>query len=61
MAEEMLKLLNSENQLQKYLKGLEEKNCINWKKYDAQHCPFPILTEDELRNITFGKTHNIVS
>lgn len=55
MAAEMLKLLHSENELQRYLQNLEENKLIKWKKYDAQHCPFPYLTEEDVRNITFGE------
>ena len=55
MATEMLKLLHSENALQQYLEDLEHNKRISWKKYDAQHCLFPTLTEQDVRNITFGK------
>ncbi len=51
----MLKLLRSENVLQHYVQDLEQKKLINWKKYDAQHCLFPTLTEHDVRNITFGR------
>lgn len=56
MATQMLKLLHSENELQKYLQNLEENKLIHWKKYDARHCFFPELTEDDVHNITFGRS-----
>ena len=55
MAREMLKLLHSENTFQQYVEDLEHNKHISWKKYDAQHCLFPTLSEQDVRNITFGK------
>ena len=55
MAREMLKLLYSENTFQQYVEDLKHNKHINWKNYDAQHCLFPILSEQDVRNITFGK------
>ena len=51
----MLKLVHSKNILQEYVENLEINKRISSKKYDAEHCLFPALTEQDVRNITFGK------
>ena len=58
IAAKMLELLHFENTLQQYVEDLEQKKPVNRKKYDAQHCLFPKLTEHDVRSITFGRqTH----
>ena len=54
-SQQMLKLLRSKSILQEYVEKLEINKRISWKKYNTEHCLFPTLTEQDVRNITFGK------
>jgi hypothetical protein len=51
MAENMKSLLNAPNLLQEFL---EVNHGLKWKKFDSLYCTFPILVEDDIREITFG-------
>jgi hypothetical protein len=54
MAIQMRERFNKKNILEERLNQLNRKNKLVWKKYDAQFCIFPSLTEDDVRNISFG-------
>lgn len=55
-ADQMLGLMNAGNQLQKRLEGMiSSKKKPQWKKYDATMVLFPELSEEDVRNICFGK------
>jgi hypothetical protein len=51
MAEIMKSLLNAPNPLHEFL---EVNPVLKWKKFDALYCTFPMLMEDDIREITFG-------
>jgi hypothetical protein len=55
MAMQMRAQFHRQNQLQERLEKLDKERKLVWKKYDAQMCIFPSLTEDEVRNICFGE------
>lgn len=55
-ADQMLKLLDQGNQLQKRLELMaSNKKKPQWKKYDAAMVIFPELSEEDVRNMCFGK------
>ena len=43
-----------ENTLQKHLQQLNQETILRWSKYNAAMWLFPSLTEDDMRNLTFG-------
>ena len=57
-AAKMKLLLEQGNQLQSRLARMAQSNKKpQWKKYDAQMVVFPTLSEDDVRNICFGKRY----
>ena len=54
IAEQMREMWNMENTLQKHLQQLNQETTLWWYKYNAAMCLFPSLTEDDMRNVTFG-------
>ena len=55
-AAKMKMLLDEGNHLQTRLERLAQSNKKpQWKKYDAQMVVFPTLSEQDVRNICFGK------
>jgi hypothetical protein len=54
IAVEMRKMWKEENALQKYLEQLNQETTLRWSKYNAAMCLFPVLTEDDVHNLTFG-------
>jgi hypothetical protein len=54
IAAQMREMWKVENVLQKQLEQLNQKTTLRWSKYDAAMCLFPSLTEDDIRNLTFG-------
>ena len=52
----MLQLRDKENRLEKHLREINESpQRPQWKKYDARMVTFPILSEDDVRNICLGQ------
>ena len=48
-------LRDKENQLQKRLQEINDSsNKPQWKKYNAQMVNFPILSEDDVKNLCFS-------
>ena len=56
MAETMKDLLDVPNQLKEFL---ETNKGLNQKKFDAQYCIFPMLMEEDVRDITLGEYNRI--
>ena len=56
MAETMKDLLDAPNQLKEFL---ETNKGHHWKKFDAQYCIFPMLMEEDVRDITLGEYNRI--
>ena len=54
IAAQMREMWNMENTLQKHLQQLNQETTLRWSKYNAAMCLFPSLTEDDMRNLTFG-------
>ena len=54
MAMKMRERLDKKNALQHQLDQLNNKNKSAWKKCSGEMCIFPSMTEDDVRNITFG-------
>jgi hypothetical protein len=54
IAIQMRNIWQEENALQKRLQLLNEKTTLHWSKCDASLCRFPSLTENDVRNLTFG-------
>ncbi len=59
MAIQMRDQFHKKNMLQERLNQLNNRKKLVWKKYDAQMCIFPSLTEDDVRNIAFGQINYI--
>lgn len=54
--DQMLRLMDAGNQLQKRLEQMaSSKKKPQWKKYDATMVLFPELSEEDVRDICFGK------
>lgn len=54
IARQMRAMWKEENALQKRLELLKQRKALRWSKYDAAMCFFPSLTEEHIRNLTFG-------
>ncbi len=54
IAAQMRAMWKMENTLQKHLQQLNKETTLHWSKYNAEMCLFPSLTEDDMRNLTFG-------
>ena len=53
MAYRMLEKLDQQNDIQIHLSQVAKERS-NWKKFDAQMCLFPELSQDDVRNLCFG-------
>ena len=56
MAETMKNLLDAPNPLKEFL---ETNQGLNWKKFDAQYCIFPMSMKEDVQDITFGEHYRI--
>ena len=54
IAAQMRRMWKTENTLQKYLQQINLETTLRWTRYNAAMCLFPSLTEDDVRNLTFG-------
>jgi hypothetical protein len=54
-AAKMREMWKVENALQKRLEQYDNESKLRWSKYDAATCFFPSLTENDMRELTFGK------
>ncbi|CAF1019076.1 unnamed protein product [Didymodactylos carnosus] len=54
MGAEMLKRLHDKNSLKERIIQYDLAKNSKWKSYDATDCDFPELSEDQLRDLTFG-------
>ena len=54
IATQMRETWKDENILEKHLQELNKKKPLRWSKFNAAVCLFPSLTENDLRNLTFG-------
>ena len=51
----MREMWKEENVLKNRLKQYDEDTKLHWSKYNAATCVFPSLTENDIRDLTFGK------
>ena len=51
---QMREMWKDENILEKHLQALSKKKTLRWSKFNTTVCLLPSLTEDDLRNRTFG-------
>jgi hypothetical protein len=54
IAKIMLEQMKKENELEKRLMKISNDKTLHWKKYDSRMCTFPLLTEEDVRNICCG-------
>ncbi len=54
IAKIMLEQMKKENELEKRLIQISNDKNLHWKKYDSRMCIFPLLTEEDVRNICCG-------
>ncbi|CAF5168471.1 unnamed protein product, partial [Rotaria magnacalcarata] len=54
IAAQMREMWKAENALEQHLRELDQGETLRWSKYNAAMCLFPSLTEDDVRNLTFG-------
>ncbi|CAF4010586.1 unnamed protein product [Adineta steineri] len=54
IGQRMREIWNVENTFQKYLREINQATTLRWSKYDAAMCFFSTLTEEDVRNLTFG-------
>lgn len=54
LAKIMLEQIRKENELEKRLIQISNDKKTHWRKYDSRMCSFPLLTEDDVRNICCG-------
>jgi hypothetical protein len=54
IAAKMREMWKEENALKKRLEQNGEEIKLHWSKYDAPTCIFPSLTENDVRDLTFG-------
>jgi hypothetical protein len=54
IASQMRTMWNVQNELQKYLQELNQTKTLRWSKYNAAMCLFPVLTENNMQELTLG-------
>lgn len=54
LAQIMLKQIDKENELERRLIQISNDKRAHWRKYDSRMCVFPLLTEEDVRNICCG-------